>query len=275
MQTTQQHADSTGLRLADNPVPLTAFVSPEGKGGNPCQLIIHPEPIDPDTNHPETTTSIINCHCWPRATSEHNSLVVQCYNPQGLIQCCGHGLLCSAYWWLLRQPEQTLALQMNDSRLTAHYRDNCVWLHFKRLPTRRCPPPGWAAELFPDRPIAAATAGGEQGYLILQWPADYPLQHLPRPDHLLAQHSQRALIVTAADTLLPGIDIQFRYFAPQYGSNEDPATGSAMRLLADYWQHQHNPLAALQCSPGTGTLFSRTDNNTISVGGYCRQGYEP
>jgi predicted PhzF superfamily epimerase YddE/YHI9 len=263
-------------------VPLTAFVSPQGKGGNPCQLFIHSQAVaavaGSNSDHAEITAArsakTTDCHCWPLADNDPHNLVVQCYNRHGLIQCCGHGLLCAAYWWLLQRPEQTLTMQMNGSQISAYTLDNRVWLRFQRLATRRCPPPDWATALFPDPPIAAATAGGEQGYLILQWPADYPLQQLPRPDHCLAQHSQRALIVTAADTHRPDIDIQFRYFAPQYGNNEDQATGSAMLLLADYWQHQHQRLAALQCSASTGTLYSQIENNMISVGGYCRQGFE-
>ena len=61
----------------------------------------------------------------------------------------------------------------------------------------------------------------------------------------------------------------FRYFAPQHGIAEDIATGSAMRVLADFWQAQggYNELRAWQCSVEGGHLFSRIQGGITWVGG--------
>ncbi|MDK1286181.1 PhzF family phenazine biosynthesis protein [Pseudoalteromonas umbrosa] len=53
--------------------------------------------------------------------------------------------------------------------------------------------------------------------------------------------TRRALLVTTNHGL--GSDgFYFRYFAPQYGSKEDQATGSAAPLLASYWQIPANKI---------------------------------
>jgi predicted PhzF superfamily epimerase YddE/YHI9 len=96
---------------------------------------------------------------------------------------------------------------------------------------------------------------------------------IPVPDTSLGIYTRRALIVTCAvskDLALQGENIHLRYFAPQYGIAEDAATGSAMRVLAGYWQQRGlgDELQALQRSPEGGLLWSRVQNQTTWVGGY-------
>ena len=89
------------------------------------------------------------------------------------------------------------------------------------------------------------------------------------PGAELAKHTGRAIIATCADTQSPALDIRQRYFAPQHGIAEDIATGSAMRVLADFWQAQggYNALRAWQCSVEGGHLFSRIEGVITWVGG--------
>ncbi len=257
---------------------LNAFVggAKANTTGNPCQLHIYgaqPESISCS----EQLES--ECHSWPHET-EQNTVVVRCYNKQHLIRCCGHGLLTTAKWWMQQTATSSLALAMHDSNIQARITNDVVWLKFKRLPTYQCEVPSWVSNLpIGSPPTAAALAGGDSGYLILQWPDNYPIEHLARPGDLLSHHTQRALIYTARQPitepsttkqyLQENSDIHYRYFAPQYGIAEDSATGSAMRVLADYWAAQFTTISALQCSPRKGYLMSRVSDNYVEVGGYC------
>jgi predicted PhzF superfamily epimerase YddE/YHI9 len=63
--------------------------------------------------------------------------------------------------------------------------------------------------------------------------------------------------------------IQLRYFAPQYGVPEDTATGSALRVLAEYWSPRFTRLTAEQCSPAGGLLLAQWTPDHIDVGGRC------
>ena len=138
--------------------------------------------------------------------------------------------------------------------------------------TSNCALPQWLDEYFADPPRYAAVAGDGRGYLVLQWPDDYPLQTLAVPDADLRNETGRAIIATAARQKLksPGNeDICYRYFAPQHGVAEDTATGSAMRILADYWDQREGmqSLVAFQCSTGGGMLYSTLDHEMVNVGG--------
>lgn len=83
--------------------------------------------------------------------------------------------------------------------------------------------------------LAGAFSGGASDYALLELdraPADLRL----RTERLL-RFSRRALV--AFCPLGPG-NVQMRYFAPQYGNDEDSATGSAAVQVAEYlWRRYH------------------------------------
>jgi predicted PhzF superfamily epimerase YddE/YHI9 len=76
----------------------------------------------------------------------------------------------------------------------------------------------------------------------------------------------RGVIVTA-----PGSDDDFvsRFFAPNYGIDEDPVTGSAHCMLAPYWARRlgKTTLSARQLSKRTGTLQCRVAGDRIFISG--------
>jgi len=161
---------------------------------------------------------------------------------------------------------------MNGSEVASRINGSQVWLGFKSSQPLACDVPGWIGSYFSDPPIAAAGAGQASGYLVLEWPEDFALASLPVPDESLAVHTKRALIVTcaiSAGAAAANETIRYRYFAPQHGVFEDTATGSAMRVLAGYWQQRGlaHVLTALQCSAGGGLLFSRVEGDITWVGG--------
>ena len=79
----------------------------------------------------------------------------------------------------------------------------------------------------------------------------------------------RGLIVTA-----PGIEADFvsRFFAPQSGIEEDPATGSAHTTLIPYWSERlgKKVMQAAQLSKRGGTFFCRNDGSRMAIGGRAR-----
>ncbi|WP_080760164.1 PhzF family phenazine biosynthesis protein [Pseudoalteromonas luteoviolacea] len=79
------------------------------------------------------------------------------------------------------------------------------------------------------------------GYFVAQVANKQSLIELDFDAKEYSKCTRRALLVTTND----GLDsngLYFRYFAPQYGSKEDQATGSAAPLLASFWQIPQNTL---------------------------------
>ncbi len=235
--------------------------------GNPCLVTLVAE--EPVAVPP--AAAISQCVSWPLGARR---AAVRCWTPGGrAIQCCGHGLLsCAAVWAERWDADGDGTLVMNGSEVVSRINGSQVWLGFEPSQPLACDIPGWTRNYFSEPPVAAAQAGQSSDYLVLEWPADFALGSLPVPDDSLAAHTDRALIVTCAISagMAAGNEsIRCRYFAPQHGVSEDPATGSAMRVLASYWQQRGlgHELTAFQCSAGGGLLFSRVEGGKTWIGG--------
>ena len=231
--------------------------------GNPCEIVAGPVPVQVT----KMRAGITRCYSWESALPLQFG--VACFAPGGeAIQCCGHGLLAAAWYWYRRGMSAPLQLVMGGSRIECQSRADLLWLLFDRLASESILLPHWVDTVFGSRPMRAATAGPEQGYLVLEWPGGFRLEALSPPSMELTRYTSRAIIACSRSGDKPGA-IRFRYFAPQYGVAEDSATGSAMRILLDYCQknYQLDYLEAFQCSPAGGVLFARAVANRIAVGG--------
>ena len=163
-------------------------------------------------------------------------------------------------------------LIMGRSEIPCRQANGLYWLGFARVRCRGSELPAWALSQFGAEPMAAALAGPEDGYLILHWPDNFQLKRLRVPTAAVGASTRRAVIVTCRDTDAATDTIHLRYFAPQYGIVEDSATGSAMRILADYWAQTCGleGLHGRQDSPRGGELFSRLEGEIAWVGGRIR-----
>jgi len=74
------------------------------------------------------------------------------------------------------------------------------------------------------------------------------------------------LMVTAA-AVTPGIDYVVRCFAPDFGINEDPVTGSAECALVPYWSRKtgKTEFEVLQSSKRAGRMKTRMINDRIEI----------
>ncbi len=66
-------------------------------------------------------------------------------------------------------------------------------------------------------------------------------------------------------------DFVSRYFAPAYGIDEDPVTGSAHTSLTPYWSNRLNKivLSAVQLSKRRGHLLCKHLNDRVEISGKC------
>jgi PhzF family phenazine biosynthesis protein len=87
------------------------------------------------------------------------------------------------------------------------------------------------------------------------------------PDHRkVAGSNVRGIMVTA-----PGDEVDFvsRFFAPQSGIDEDPATGSAHTTMIPYWANRlgKSKMHALQLSTRLGELFCEHHGDRVKISG--------
>lgn len=230
--------------------------------GNPCRVTA----FAGATKAAPKAGRVTQCYTW---LAGDGVAQVRCWTASGIpIELCGHGLLsCGTFWSQTNTPVNTL--NMNGTTAMFARRDSISWLGLPPLNAVSCAVPAWAATVFGCQPQSAAIAGDVNGYLVLVWPQGFNLLTLPVPDADLKQHTPRAIIATCIDATDSAFDICLRYFAPQHGVAEDIATGSAMRVLAEYWQKKGlgDTLRARQCSQVGGQLMSQVEAGTTWVGG--------
>ena len=93
----------------------------------------------------------------------------------------------------------------------------------------------------------------------------------PRFD-LMKNDASRGFIVTArAGAEAEGYDFVSRYFAPAYGIDEDPVTGSAHCALTPYWADRlgRSRLSAHQVSARGGQLDCELVGDRVVLRGRC------
>lgn len=190
------------------------------------------------------------------------------FTPATEVRLCGHATLATGL--VLREcldrGDATFCFDTRHSgRLTVTPGDDGVyWLD---LPRHECE----AAEPPPDLIAAVGGAPVETRAgpnWLLRYASAAEVREL-RPDmRVLAELPERGVIATAPGDE-PGIDFVSRYFAPNFGVDEDPVTGSAHCMLAPYWAAElgKHRLQARQISKRGGELFCETAAERVRVGG--------
>lgn len=124
--------------------------------------------------------------------------------------------------------------------------------------------------LFGRSLINALESPATTGYSLIELADELAVSRWQPKLRHLQRYTQRALIVTAKAHCNSRQDYVMRYFAPQYGNNEDSATGSANALLIPYWAHrlQRSWLRGRQLSASGGQFYGRSlgRNQTVLFG---------
>jgi predicted PhzF superfamily epimerase YddE/YHI9 len=136
--------------------------------------------------------------------------------------------------------------------------------------------PDWGATPKPLPEIAALLGGPvvetlwrDGGYAVLVYPDEAAVRAL-KPDFAAMRAAGNTMVVCTA----PGdtTDVVSRVFVPGAGIDEDPATGSAHCVIADYWAGRLGRLdfTAFQASKRGGTLGVRFGEGSVTLTGRCR-----
>ena len=191
------------------------------------------------------------------------------FTPTKEVELCGHATLATA-WWLFQQASlrgQILCFDTRSGELTAHWTEDGVEIN---LPLR----PSETDEAL--RPIVESALGSAPIELrrganaVAIFATEKDVADLQPDFTRLRDLHPLGLIVTA-----PGNHCDFvsRYFAPSYGIDEDPVTGSAHADLMPYWVEKlgKTELQAQQISARGGVLALRQQGERVYMRGHCVQ----
>ncbi len=197
--------------------------------------------------------------------NEDEKFHIRWFTPTDEVDMCGHATLASAF--VLFE-----ILNFQDSEIV--FSSKSGDLHVKRdkgmfvmdFPTQKI-----VTCNFPDAIFEAFEAEPKECYKSM----DYLLVFENEEDIVNAKPNLeklkninvRGVIITAKST---EYDFVCRFFAPKYGVDEDPVTGSAFTQLAPYWSKvlSKNELSAKQVSQRGGEVFCRLNGKRVEIAGY-------
>jgi PhzF family phenazine biosynthesis protein len=192
------------------------------------------------------------------------------FTPTTEVELCGHATLASAH--VLWETGRVVAAAparfqtMRRGTLTASRAADGrgIELDFPSDPPEPAPLPDGMAAALGVEPVN--TAHAQVGALI----------ELESPDAVRAVAPDFArpaaidsVVVTSAAAATDDHDFVSRYFAPRYGVDEDPVTGSAHCALAPYWAErlERHELRGYQASARGGTVAVRVRGDRVILGG--------
>jgi PhzF family phenazine biosynthesis protein len=189
------------------------------------------------------------------------------FTPVFEINLCGHATLGSAYviFELLKWKKKKIVFNTKSGLLTVTKKKELLSMDF----------PSWKPERINDYPPELLTSLGNPEIAGVYKNREYLVELMNEkavrncnPDFSLMKKVDKMIIITA-----PGKEVDFvsRFFAPNSGIDEDPATGSAHSQLIPFWSEKlrKKKMRAKQLSQRTGDFYCEQKGERVMMGGQC------
>lgn len=191
------------------------------------------------------------------------------FTPTVEVELCGHATLASAHvlWEDGHLPRGTRAeFETRSGKLWATEDGNWIQLNF---PAADPQPVEASALLAEGLGVQSFRYTGRDGFdYLCELESEAVVRELQPDFKLLKQAGPRGVIVTArADS--KDFDFVSRFFAPAYGVDEDPVTGSAHCALGPYWSGRlgKNDVVGYQASARGGVVRVGVRGDRVLIGG--------
>jgi len=188
------------------------------------------------------------------------------FTPTSEVDLCGHATLASAFVisTLLEPGVSEMAFRTRGGILTVERTGGSLELGLPMHVPEVVDPPALLAEALGVQPSEVLAA---RNYLVILG-AEAEVRAV-RPDFRALKDLPLGGVIISA----PGDTVDFvsRYFAPKYGIDEDPVTGSAHCELTPYWSRLTGrpSLRAQQVSARGGMLHCKVSGERVLLSGNC------
>jgi len=191
---------------------------------------------------------------------------IRWFSPTVEVNLCGHATIASAYVLFeeLGFADETIIFQSKSGELTVSKDQDKYVLDFPRQQAKPCSIPEPIQQAFGDAIQACLKA--EDYIVVLQSEDD--VMHAVPDLNLLKKLDLRGVCITAKSNQY---DFISRFFAPNYGIDEDPVTGSSFTQLTPYWAEVlgRNKLNAKQVSLRGGEVWCELRDDRVLIAGYA------
>jgi predicted PhzF superfamily epimerase YddE/YHI9 len=247
---------------------IDSFTTEKFKG-NPAAVVITPRAISKKLMKAIASEMNLSETAFVEPV-EGNIFNLRWFTPSHEVTLCGHATLAAAHLLYEKEFADTgLPVEFHtlSGPLYVNLKQGTLSMDFPRIPTERCEFPEILNEAYPGKFIEAYTSDLD---LILRMGSELDIVRFTPKMHILAEPDYRGIIITA-ESKEQGLDFVSRFFGPRVGVPEDPVTGSANVLLADYWHKQtgKSRFQSKQLSSRGGEMGLEIQGNRVIITGHA------
>lgn len=234
--------------------------------GNPAAVCVLPEAADEAWM--QDVANEMNLSETAFLFQQEDGYNLRWFTPATEVDLCGHATLASAHilWEQGLLPSETPARFFTRSGLLGAMRKGSwIELDFPAEPPEQTAIP---ETLFRALGVDAQYVAKNRFDFLLEVESAETVRKITPDFNLLSTIPSRGFIVTSrSDSSM--YDFISRFFAPAFGVNEDPVTGSAHCCLGPYWAKKlgKKALTAFQASARGGVVKVRTGEDRVYLEG--------
>ncbi|SHM65309.1 PhzF family phenazine biosynthesis protein [Ruminococcus flavefaciens] len=195
---------------------------------------------------------------------ENERYHIRWFTPKSEIDFCGHATLATAFvlFNYYAPDTDTLNLYGQIGKFIVHSRDDLIRMKFPAYKLEHIEITDMMIEALGTIPLAAYK---DRDILFVLRDED-EVRDLQPDMELISKLDGACVAVTAKGR---DYDCVSRVFAPRYGMNEDPVTGSTHCMIAPYWSRRLNKpdITAFQASKRTGILYCECIGDKVIISG--------
>jgi PhzF family phenazine biosynthesis protein len=195
---------------------------------------------------------------------QDSSFDIRWFTPVAEVDLCGHATLAAAFVIFnhFEYKKEEIRFNSRSGTLRVLREGKLYALDFPAYMPKKCEAPEALQTAFNIKPIDFFLAN----YYMVLFETETQIRDIKPDLNKLKSLDNGGIIVTA-----PGDTADFvsRFFAPKFGIDEDPVTGSAHCALTPYWTKilRKENLTAFQLSSRGGVLQCRNEGKRVRVAG--------
>ena len=190
---------------------------------------------------------------------------IRWFTPVAEVDLCGHATLASAFvlFFMDNIPQDKIIFKAKKHELSVIKNVNIMTLDFPSNTLSKIDITDDLIEPFNFKPIEAYKASND---ILLVFSNEEEIKNLKPNFTKISNINTRGIIVTAKGE---NCDFVSRFFAPKFGINEDPVTGSAHTTLIPYWSKilGKKKMTAKQLSKRGGDLLCEFHEDRVKIAG--------
>ena len=234
--------------------------------GNPAAVCVLPEAADEAWM--QNVANEMNLSETAFLVQQEDGYNLRWFTPAVEVDLCGHATLASAHilWEQgLLPPDKQARFFTRSGLLSAVRKGAWIELDFPAEPEEQTAAP---ETLFRALGVDAQYVGKNRFDFLLEVESAETVRKMTPDFTLLSSISGRGFMVTSRSDSSQ-YDFISRFFAPAFGVNEDPVTGSAHCCLGPYWAKKlgKEELTAFQASARGGVVKVRVGDDRVYLGG--------